>query len=83
MSKRLQVILDDAELREIRKIARARHLSVAAWVREVLRSARGRGSADPAEKLAAIRTAARHSFPTGDIDEVLAQIEGGYRGEEA
>ncbi len=83
MSKRLQVILDDVELREIKKIARARHLSVAAWVREVLRSARGRGPADPAEKLAAIRTAARHSFPTGEIDEVLAQIERGYTGEEA
>lgn len=83
MSKRLQVILDDAELREIKKIARSRHLSVAAWVREVLRSARGRGAADPAEKLAAIRTAARQSFPTGDIDEVLAQIERGYRREDA
>ena len=83
MSKRLQVILDDAELREIKKIARARHLSVAAWVREVLRSARGRAAADPADKLAAIRAAARHRFPTGDIDEVVAQIERGYADEEA
>lgn len=51
---------------------------IVAWVREVLRSARGRGPADPAKKLAAIRAAARYSFPTGEIDEVLAQIERGY-----
>jgi hypothetical protein len=78
MSKRLQVTLDEAELCEIKKIARARNLSVAAWVREVLRSAQRSIAADRGEKLTAIRRAARHSFPTGDIAEILAPIERGY-----
>jgi hypothetical protein len=30
------------------------------------------------EKLEAIRTAAEHEFPTGDIDTMLAEIERGY-----
>jgi hypothetical protein len=34
---------------------------------------------DPARKLAAIRAAARHSFPTADIEQMLAEIESGYR----
>jgi len=33
--------------------------------------------------LAAIRTAARHAFPTGDIDEMLGDIERGYTQEPA
>lgn len=78
MSKRLQVLLDEAELREIKRLARARRLTVAAWVRQALRSARGGAEADPAGKLAAIRSATRHSFPTGEMDELLAQIERGY-----
>jgi len=81
MSKRLQVLLDEAELRELRRVARARHLTVAEWVRQALRAARRRepvGEAGP--KLAAIRRAASHSFPTADIDEMLADIERGYAG---
>jgi len=34
---------------------------------------------DPARKLAAIRVAVAHDFPTGDIDEMLAEIDLGYR----
>lgn len=30
-------------------------------------------------KLAAIRAAARHEFPTADIDRMLNEIESGYR----
>lgn len=78
MSKRLQVLLDEAELREIKRLARTQRLSVAAWVRQALRSARGPTEADPTQKLAAIRAAARHSFPTGEIEQLLAQIEHGY-----
>ena len=42
MTKRLQVLLDEAEWRELRRVARARRMTVAAWVRETLRSARRR-----------------------------------------
>ncbi len=40
MTQRLQVPLDDAELAEIKRIARRHHMTVAAWVREALRAAR-------------------------------------------
>jgi hypothetical protein len=79
MSKRLQVLVEEDELREIRKMARARHMTVAEWVRSAMREARRRQPGAPAErKLAAIRAAAKHRFPTADIDRMLAEIEHGY-----
>lgn len=79
MSKRLQVILDDAEMKEIRMIARRKRLTVADWVRQALRAARAEEpSIDPQRKLRALRAATKHSFPAGDIEEILAQIERGY-----
>jgi hypothetical protein len=82
MSKRLQVLLDEAEFREIQRIARRHRTTVAEWVRQALRAARHEGSSgDPGRKLEAVRTAARHSFPSGDIREMLAEIERGYAGE--
>ena len=81
MSKRLQVLLEEREFREIQRMARQQHLTVAEWVRQALRAARRReplGDAD--KKLAAIRRSARHSFPTGDIDQMLSEIERGYLG---
>jgi hypothetical protein len=78
MSKRLQVILDDGEMREIRNIARQRRMTVAEWVRGALRAARVQEPAsDPRRKLQALRAATSHSFPTADIEEMLAQIERG------
>ena len=81
MTKRLQVLLDDDELAAIQRVARHKRVSVAGWVREALRSARDRESTgDPREKLAALREAGRHSFPTADIDAMLGEIERGYAG---
>jgi Arc/MetJ family transcription regulator len=40
MSKRLQVVMDDAEYNEIQEAADARRLTVSAWVRQTLRTAR-------------------------------------------
>ena len=58
MSKRLQVLLDDTELRDIRRIAKSKRMTVAEWVRQVLRAARrGEPTGDPAKKLAAIQHA--------------------------
>lgn len=80
MSKRLQVILQDPEYREIQRIARSRHMSIAEWVRQALNAARRREPVgDAGKKLDVIRAATRHDFPTADIDEMLAQIERGYR----
>ncbi|HXH50219.1 MAG TPA: antitoxin [Terriglobia bacterium] len=69
MAKRLQVILKDAEYRDVQRAARSRHMSVAEWVRQALAQAQQHepvGTAD--KKLEVIRTAARFDFPTGDID---------------
>jgi hypothetical protein len=79
MSKRLQVVLSDAELRAYQKIAREKGIPLSEWVREVLRRARRTDAVGPADrKLAAIRAAARHDFPAPDIDDMLAEIERGY-----
>ena len=81
MSKRLQVIRDDAELREIQRIARRQRLTVAEWVRQALRVARRREpGGDVTRKLEAVRAAVRHSFPTGGVEVMLADIERGYSG---
>lgn len=79
MSKRLQVILDDAEMREIQRLACRKQMSVAEWVRQALRAARRQQpSTDARKKLETVRAAVRHSFPTADIDQVLGEIERGY-----
>ena len=79
MSKRLQVILDDGEMKEIRAIARRRRITVAEWVRRALRAAKSEEpGSDPHRKLQVLRAATAHSFPTADIDEMLDQIEQGY-----
>lgn len=82
MTKRLQVILQDQEYREIQKAARSRQMSIAEWVRQVLAIARSRESSlDPGKKLEVVRAAARHEFPVGDIGTILAEIESGYTGD--
>jgi hypothetical protein len=80
MAKRLQVILQDPEYREIQKMARSRRMSLAEWVRQALELARRREPLGTAgKKLEVIRAAAQHDYPTGDIDTMLADIEKGYK----
>jgi hypothetical protein len=80
MSKRrLQVILAEDEYREIERLARAHRMTVSEWVRRSLRRAgRDEPSIDADRKLASVRAAARHEFPTGDIEQMLREIERGY-----
>ncbi len=79
MSKRLQVLLDEAEFREIKRVARVQRVTVAEWVRRALRAAREAEPAWPAErKLRAVREAVRHRFPAGEIEQMVAEIERGY-----
>jgi len=79
MAKRLQVILQDPEYREIQRAARSRQMSIAEWVRQALALARRREPVgDVEKKLAAVRAAVKHQFPTGDIETMLAEIEQGY-----
>jgi hypothetical protein len=80
MVKRLQVLLDETELREMQRLARRRGVTLADWVRQVLRAAsRREPETDPDTKLARVRAAARHEFPAPDIDQMLAEIAAGYR----
>lgn len=79
MAKRLQVIVQDPDYREIQRAARSRHMTIAEWVRQALEFAYRREPVGGAEKkLAAIREAVKHSGPTADIDTMLAEIEAGY-----
>jgi hypothetical protein len=79
MAKRLQVILQDPEYREIQRAAHSRQMSIAEWVRQALTHARRREPlGDVEKKLAAIRAAAKYESPTADIETMLAEIERGY-----
>jgi hypothetical protein len=79
MAERLQVILQDPEYREVQRMARSRHMSIAEWVRQALVHARRREPVgDVEKKLEAVRAAPRHEFPAGDIVSMLAEIERGY-----
>ncbi len=71
--------MDDAELREIKQVARRNRMTVAEWVRQALRAARRRQAVAPTDrKLHVVREAVRHEYPTGEIDEMLGDIERGY-----
>jgi tellurite resistance protein len=79
MTKRLQVLLDETELEEIRQIAERERMTVAEWVRQTLRAARKeRSRISPETKLEATRKAAEHAFPVSGIDGMLEEIERGY-----
>ena len=78
MSKRLQVVVPDAEYQRLRRIARSHRTTLAEWVRRILRSAcTEEPGGDVSRKLEAIRAAARHSFPTADIEQMLAEVDRG------
>ncbi len=79
MTKRLQVLLDDEELAAFQRIARRRRMTTAGWVRHALRAAQeAEAGADVGQKLAAIRRATSHAFPSADIEVMLDEIERGY-----
>lgn len=79
MSKRLQVLLDEDELRDLQEVAAAHGTTLSQWVRNVLRSARaGEPRVGIDRKLDAVRAATEHQLPTGHIDGMPAEIERGY-----
>ncbi len=80
MSKRLQVLISDAEMEEFQRLARREHLALGEWVRRILREARlQRPGQEPQAKLKAVRKAVAYSFPTADVDQMLAEVERGYQ----
>jgi hypothetical protein len=77
MTKRLQVLMDDDELRAIQRLARTERITTAEWVRRRLREG-STPTPDTAAKLAAIHAAYRHDAPAPEIDQMLEEIERGY-----
>jgi hypothetical protein len=79
MSKRLQVILSDEEYEQLRVVSASEGMTVSEWVRVALRKMRRSRSLLEAEgKLEAVRTAVQNQFPSGDIEQMLDEIETGY-----
>lgn len=78
MSHRLQVLLDEAEHEALKAAARRRGATVSQYVREVLREARSGEPVTSVEaKLAVVRKAAAHTYPTGDPDQIEREILAG------
>ena len=72
MSHRLQVLVPEALDRRIRKAADRSRLSAGAWVRQAIeRALQENHQGDPLDQLAAL------GAPTGDIEQVLAEIDAG------
>lgn len=72
MSTRLQILVPEALNRRIRKAAQRSRLSTGAWVRQAVERALQEGQqGDPLDRLA------RLGGPTGNIEQVLAEIEAG------
>jgi hypothetical protein len=78
------VTLDDDEFQTIQRIARRDGLTTAEWVRRRLREgATASGLPDTAARLAAIHRAYRYQTegPAPEINQMLDEIERGYRSE--
>jgi len=49
------------------------------WVRQTLHAAAWRhAEGDTARKLAVVREAARHAYPTADVEPMLDELEAGF-----
>ncbi len=75
MSNRLQVLIPEGLDARLRKAAQRNRLSKGEWVRRAIERALSQEKAtpDPVAKLAALNA------PTGDIEQMLAEIEAGRR----
>ena len=75
MSHRLQVLIPESLDAAVRKAAERRNLSKGEWVRRAIELGleTQRQARDPLAKLASLEA------PTGDIEQVLAEIEAGRR----
>jgi hypothetical protein len=78
VSKRLQVLMPDDEYRALVMAARRRGQPVSRLVRESLRQAIGQEAGeDPERRIASVLRFARFAGPTGDITQLLDEIERG------
>lgn len=76
MSHRLQVLIPEELDARLRKAAQRNRVSKGEWVRRAIELALKEsttGQEDPLDRLAALEG------PTGEIDQILAEIEAGRR----
>ena len=78
MSRRLQVTMPDDEYRAVADLARHQRKTISRVVRDSLRRTVAEElRPPPEERIAAVLRYARFEGPTGDIDQVLSEIERG------
>ncbi len=78
MSKRLQVLIPEEEFRELHKVSKSQNKSVADWVRESIHiRLQANKPETPEKRLARLLKFARFSGPSGDIKQILSEIEKG------
>ncbi len=79
MSIRLQILLPEEELQEIKRLASQEHMTVSAWVRRAIQhEQRERLRSVMQEKQHIIRKAAKFQFPAADYEDIAADIESDY-----
>ena len=79
MTKRLQILVSEAELEQLRISARADNVSMGEWIRKAMHRSFSEPEARTVEaKLLAIREAMKFNAPTADIDQMNREIEQGY-----
>ena len=70
--------MSDAEAASLRQVARRAGLTVSEWARRALRAARdAQAGPSPSSRVDALDRALACKHPTGDIGELLADIERG------
>lgn len=75
----MQVLFQPREYKTFQHLAKEMGLSLGEWVRQALRFQAAAVSFKSATvKIKNIRKACRYSFPTGEIDQLLSEIEKGY-----
>lgn len=79
MSKRLQVLMDEREWREVQRAAKRADQTTSEWVRQAIRAAFARQPVRSAgRKLTAVRATAGFDFPAPDIEQMNEEIARGY-----
>ena len=75
----MQILLDDDELREVKKLAMQEKLTVSAWVRRAIQhEKKERPGTAAREKLLIIQNSSKYDFPTGEYKDIAADIDSGY-----
>ena len=78
MSTRLQIVMSEEEAARLHRCAARSGLSLSEWARRAMRRFEGEQCGPSAhEKLRALDRALGCAHPTGDIDQILDEIETG------